>query len=227
MKNKISVHIADDHKILIEGIIAVINTDEFIEVEGYSLTGKQVIEWIKSNSADILILDINMPEYDGIEVLKFFKQKKITQKVIILSSYDDVKLVQEMINLGANGFLSKDSAGLHIIEAINAVYHGDQYFSDAIKNNLIKLYTGENITTGKRPESTILNSLTPRELEVLKLITNEHSSLEIAGILNISQSTVDTYRKSLLKKTNVKNSIGLAMYAVKNNIMLMIHCLPH
>ena len=108
---------------------------------------------------------------------------------------------------------------MHIIEAINAVYHGDQYFSDTIKNNLIKLYTGENVTSGKRPESTILNSLTPRELEVLKLITNEHSSLEIAGILNISQSTVDTYRKSLLKKTNVKNSIGLAMYAVKNNII--------
>ena len=219
MKNIIRVHIADDHKILIEGIIAVINTDESIEVEGYSLTGKQVIEWIESNSADILILDINMPEYDGIEVLKFFKQKKITQKVIILSSYDDVKLVQEMINLGANGFLSKSSAGLHIIEAINAVYHGDQYFSDTIKNNLIKLYTGENVTSGKRPESTILNSLTPRELEVLKLITDEYSSPEIAEILNISQSTVDTYRKSLLKKTNVKNSIGLAMYAVKNNII--------
>ena len=219
MKNKIRVHIADDHKILIEGIIAVINTEKSIEVEGYSLTGKQVIEWIESNSADILILDINMPEYDGIEVLKFFKQKKITQKVIILSSYDDVKLVQEMINLGANGFLSKNSAGLHIIEAINAVYHGDQYFSDTIKNNLIKLYTGKNVTSGKRPESTILNSLTPRELEVLKLITDEYSSPEIAGILNISQSTVDTYRKSLLKKTNVKNSIGLAMYAVKNNII--------
>jgi len=219
MKNKISVHIADDHKILIEGIIAVINTDEFIEVEGYSLTGKQVIEWIKSNSADILILDINMPEYDGIEVLRYFKQKQITQKAIILSSYDDVKLVQEMINLGANGFLSKDSAGLHIIEAIHAVYKGDQYFSDAIKNNLLKLYTGKNVKSGVRPESTILNSLTPREVEVLKLITNEHSSTEIAGILNISQSTVDTYRKSLLKKTNVKNSIGLAMYAVKNNII--------
>ena len=124
-----------------------------------------------------------------------------------------------MINLGANGFLSKNSAGLHIIEAINAVYHGEQYFSDTIKNNLIKLYTGKNITSGKRPESTILNSLTPRELEVLKLITDEYSSPEIAGILNISQSTVDTYRKSLLKKTNVKNSIGLAMYAVKNNII--------
>jgi two-component system invasion response regulator UvrY len=219
MKNKIKVHIADDHKILIEGIIAVINTDDDIEVEGYSLTGKQVIEWINSNSADILILDINMPEYDGIEVLKFFKQKKITQKVIILSSYDDVKLVQEMINLGANGFLSKDSAGLHIIEAINVVHNGDQYFSNGIKNNLLKLYTGKNVKSGNRPESTILNSLTPREIEVLKLITDEYSSPEIANKLNISQSTVDTYRKSLLKKTNVKNSIGLAMYAVKNNII--------
>ena len=183
------------------------------------MTGKQVIDRIKSNSADILILDINMPEYDGIEVLKFIRQKKITQKVIILSSYDDVKLVQEVINLGANGFLSKDSAGLHIIEAINAVHKGDQYFSDAIKNNLIKLYTGENVKLGNRPESTILNSLTPREIEVLKLITDEYSSPEIANKLNISQSTVDTYRKSLLKKTNVKNSIGLAMYAVKNNII--------
>ena len=219
MKNKITVHIADDHKILIEGIIAVINTDNDIEVKGYSLTGKHVMEWVESNNADILILDINMPEYDGIEVLKYFKQKKISQRVIILSSYDDVKLVQEVINLGANGFLSKDSAGLHIIEAINAVHKGDQYFSDAIKNNLIKLYTGENVKSGNRPESTILNSLTPREIEVLKLITDEYSSPEIADKLNISQSTVDTYRKSLLKKTNVKNSIGLAMYAVKNNII--------
>lgn len=219
MKNKITVHIADDHKILIEGIIAVINTDDDIEVKGYSLTGKHVMEWVESNNADILILDINMPEYDGIEVLKYFKQKKISQRVIILSSYDDVKLVQEVINLGANGFLSKDSAGLHIIEAINAVHKGDQYFSDAIKNNLIKLYTGENVKSGNRPESTILNSLTPREIEVLKLITDEYSSPEIADKLNISQSTVDTYRKSLLKKTNVKNSIGLAMYAVKNNII--------
>ena len=91
MKNKIKVHIADDHKILIEGIIAVINTDDDIEVEGYSLTGKQVIEWINSNSADILILDINMPEYDGIEVLKFFKQNIIypkTKNFICISNFN-------------------------------------------------------------------------------------------------------------------------------------------
>ena len=160
-----------------------------------------------------------MPIYDGIEVLKFFKIKKINQKVIILSSYEDVKLVQEMINLGANGFLSKDSAGQHIVEAIRTVHEGEQYFSDTIKNNLLKLYTGKNVRPGQRPQSTIANSLTDRETEVLKLISQEYSSPEIAQILNISQSTVDTYRKSLLKKTKVKNAVGLAMYAVKNKII--------
>ena len=219
MKEKIQVHIADDHKILIEGIVAVINTESDIEIEGYSLTGKEVIDWAEDHYADILILDINMPEYDGIEVLKFFKIKKINLKVIILSSYDDVKLVQEMINLGASGFLSKDSAGQHIVEAIRTVHAGEQYFSDTVKNNLLKLYTGKNVKLGQRPQSTIVNSLTDRETEVLKLISQEYSSPEIAQILNISQSTVDTYRKSLLKKTNVKNAVGLAMYAVKNKII--------
>lgn len=219
MKEKIQVHVADDHKILIEGIIAVINTDDDIEIEGYSLTGKEVIDWAEKHRADILILDINMPHYDGIEVLKFFKLKKINLKVIILSSYDDVKLVEEMLSLGASGFLSKDSAGEHIINAIKAVHEGEQYFSDAIKNNLLKLYTGQKVKAGERPESTIAHSLTDREVEVLKLIAQEYSSPEIADLLNISQSTVDTYRKSLLKKTNVKNAVGLAMYAVKNKII--------
>ena len=219
MKEKIQVHIADDHKILIEGIVAVINTEDDIEIEGYSLNGKEVIDWAEDHPADILILDINMPIYDGIEVLKLFKIKKINLKVIILSSYDDVKLVQEMINLGASGFLSKDSAGQHIVEAIRTVHAGEQYFSDTIKNNLLKLFTGKNVKLGQRPQSTIANSLTDRETEVLKLISQEYSSPEIAQILNISQSTVDTYRKSLLKKTNVKNAVGLAMYAVKNKII--------
>ena len=219
MKEKIQVHVADDHKILIEGIIAVINTDDDIEIEGYSLTGKEVIDWAEKHRADILILDINMPHYDGIEVLKFFKLKKINLKVIILSSYDDVKLVEEMLSLGASGFLSKDSAGEHIINAIKAVHEGEQYFSDTIKNNLLKLYTGQKVKAGERPESTIAHSLTEREVEVLKLIAQEYNSPEIADLLNISQSTVDTYRKSLLKKTNVKNAVGLAMYAVKNKII--------
>ena len=219
MEKKIHVHVADDHMLLIEGITAVINTDSEIEIEGYSLTGTEVIEWSKSNTADILILDINMPENDGIDVLKSFKENNIKIRTIILSSYDDVKLVEELVALGASGFISKQSAGDHIIKAIKTVHEGEQYFSESIKTNLLKLFTGQKVKSGERPESTIAHSLTDREVEVLILISQEHSSPEIANILNISQSTVDTYRKSLLKKTNVKNAVGLAMYAVKNKFI--------
>lgn len=219
MKEKIYVHVADDHKILIEGIIAVINTDKNIEVEGYSLTGKEVMEWAKVKSADILILDINMPIHDGIDVLKFINENNIEIKVIILSSYDDVHLVKQMLNLGAKGFLSKNSAGEHIVSAIKAVAEGDQYFSDDIQSNLLKLYTGQKVKEGDRPESTIAHNLTDRELEVLRLIAKENSTSEISDILNISTNTVETYRKSLFRKTKVKNAVGLAMYAVKNNII--------
>lgn len=219
MKQKIQVHIADDHKILIDGIISLIDTVRNIEISGYSLTGEEVLEWVKTHTADILILDINMPYYNGIEVLKFFKLKNIDIKVIILSSYDDVKLVKEMINLGAYGFLSKDTAGKYIIDAIKTVFVGEQYFSDNIKNNLIKLYTGKAVISGNRPKSTITHTLTGREKEVLKLVSQEYNSAEIADLLNISQNTVDTYRKKLLKKTNVKNSVGLALYAVKYKII--------
>lgn len=219
MKEKIHVHVADDHKILIEGIIAVINTDKDLEIEGYSLTGKEVTEWSDNNKADVLILDISMPEMDGFEVLKYFQEKNIEQKVIVLSSYDDVKIVKEVISLGASGYISKNSAGDHIIDAIKAVYKGEQYFSDDIKSNLLKLFTGQNVKEGERPEGMVTEKLTDRETEVLKLIAKEHNTASIADILHISVNTVETYRKNLLTKINAKNAVGLAMYAVKHKII--------
>ncbi|MGK0449161.1 MAG: DNA-binding NarL/FixJ family response regulator, partial [Polaribacter sp.] len=140
MNKKIYVHIADDHKILIEGIIAVINTDKEIEIKGYSLTGKEVVDWFdeKRNKADVLILDITMPLLDGFEVLKYFNKNGIKQNVIILSSYDDIKIVQEMLSLGCKGYITKNSAGEHIVEAIKAVASGEQYFSSDIQQILLK-----------------------------------------------------------------------------------------
>ncbi|MDB0601843.1 response regulator transcription factor [Tenacibaculum maritimum] len=220
MKQKIKVHIADDHKILIEGIIALLNTDDEIEVEGYSLTGREVVEWSSSNRVDVLILDINMPEMDGIDVLRTFNTRNTEQKTIILSSLSDTKLVQEMVELGADGFLEKSCASEHIIKAIKSVHLGVQYFSDDIKNNLLNLYITKK-SDGTKEDSNLerIKSLTEREMEVLKLVAAEKNSTEIADILNVSSRTVETYRRSLLKKLNVRNAVGLAMYAVKNNII--------
>jgi DNA-binding NarL/FixJ family response regulator len=221
MKQKIKVHIADDHKILIEGIIAVINTDDDIEVQGYSLTGQDVIDWADNNVIDVLVLDISMPLLDGIEVLKILKRKKISHKTIILSSYDDVTIVKKVLSLGALGYLSKNSAGEHIIHAIKAVANEEQYFSSDIQKNLLKLYTVHKpkIKKGKKPEGELIEPLSEREIEVIKLVAKEYSTQEIADILNLSTHTVETYRKNLIKKVNVKNAIGLAMYAVKHNMI--------
>jgi DNA-binding NarL/FixJ family response regulator len=221
MNKKIYVHIADDHKILIEGIIAVINTDKEIEIKGYSLTGKEVIDWFdeKRNKADVLILDITMPLLDGFEVLKYFNKNGIKQNVIILSSYDDIKIVQEMLSLGCKGYITKNSAGEHIVEAIKAVASGEQYFSSDIQQILLKSFAGQQVPVGDAPNKFIIDTLTGRELDVLKLITKQYSSPEIADTLNLGISTIETHRKNLLRKLKVKNSVGLAMYAVKNNIV--------
>ncbi|MCG8896917.1 response regulator transcription factor [Tenacibaculum finnmarkense] len=216
MDQKIKVHIADDHKILIDGVIALLNTEDNFEIEGYSLTGKQVVNWSTKNNADVLILDINMPEMDGIEVLKAFKKRNIEIKTIILSGLSDAKLVQQMVLLGANGVIDKSCASEHIIDAIKNVHNGAQYFSDTIKTNLLELYVSE-----AKIEENRLNKeeLTEREIEVLKQIALEKNSTEIAVHLSVSVKSIETYRKSLYRKLKVKNVVGLAMYAVRNNII--------
>ncbi|WP_457617169.1 response regulator [Lutibacter sp.] len=217
---KVTVHIADDHQILIDGIIAVLSSEKNIEVVGHSLSGKDVLSWFASNKADVLILDINMPELDGIEVMKVFNEQNFQQKIIVLSSYDDVKLIKEVLKIGASGFLAKKCAGEHIVDAINTVYEGKQYFSKSIQDKLLSTFTGNLVKERTSShESTFFSSLTPRELEVLRLIALQYNSKEISNELHISINTVETHRKNLISKLNVKNVVGLAIYAVKNNIV--------
>lgn len=215
---KIYVHVADDHKILIEGIIALLNTEKDIEVTGYSLTGKEVINWYKQNKADILILDINMPELDGIGVLKVFKKRKAKHKTIILSGLSDPKLVQEMIALGASGFIEKATASEHIVSAIRTVNAGNPYYSDEIKKSLFDLYVN-NTKSEEAIKSTSEEPLSDREIEILRLIIEEYSTSEISEKIDLSIKTVEFHRRNLYKKIKVKSIVGLAMYAVKNNIV--------
>jgi DNA-binding NarL/FixJ family response regulator len=222
MRKKIYVHVADDHKIVIEGIIAVINTDNDIAINGYSLTGEEVIDFFdkKGNRVDVLILDITMPILDGIEVLRHFKENKINQKVIILSSYDDIKIVEEVLKLGCKGYITKNSAGEHIVNAIKAVANGEQYFSSDIQKTLFTTFSGQSVSKNRDlPDNLLIEPLTDREIDVMRLIVKEYSTQEIADKLNVSSRTVETHRKNLIKKLKVKNSVGLAMYAVKNKIV--------
>ncbi|WP_447637462.1 response regulator [Flavobacterium microcysteis] len=218
MDTKIRIYLADDHQVLIDGMLSMLKTNPKFEVAGYSLNGENLVEDVKINKADVLVMDINMPKKDGIEVLREFATKGFSCKVIILSSYDDVKIIKEVLKLGANGYLSKQSAGENIIEAINAVANGEEYFSQSIRDRIFESFS-------KIPQQSYINeamplsSITERELEILKLITMEYSGTQIGEELNISTNTVETHRKNLIKKLNVKTTIGLVKYALKHNLI--------
>lgn len=219
MENKIKIHLADDHQVLIDGILAVLKTNQDFEVVGFSLNGENLVERVAKNGADILVMDINMPEKDGIQVLREFNEKGFTCKVIILSSYDDAKLIKEVIKLGASGYLTKQCAGENIIDAISTVAYGEQYFSSTIKDKIFNMYTNNNSNSQTLNVEETISSITTRELEILNLIGQEKSGKDISEQLDISVNTVETHRKNLMKKLNVKSSIGLVLFATKHNLL--------
>ena len=219
MEKMITVHIADDHQILIDGVKAVLDLEPKIEVTGFSLNGLQVVEWFKENQADVLVLDINMPELDGIQVLKSLKGAKNRPEIIVLSSYDDVKLVKEVLQMGAKGFVPKKSAGEHIVNAVYKVAEGNQYFTDDIKEKMMQTLLNGQVKNEGSQDGVLISSLTKREVQVLKLVAQQYSTKEIGDELHISESTVETHRKNLMKKVKVKNSVGLAIFALKNEVI--------
>ena len=218
MTNKIRIHLADDHQVLIDGLTNLLQTVSNFEVVGSSLNGNTIYEDIILDKPDILILDISMPGKDGVEVLKEFSQKGFPATVIILSSYDDLKIIKEVMKLGANGYLTKKCAGQNIIEAIEAVYQGQEYFCDAVREKIFNIFFQYNQKVNKDVyiENPILS---PREIEIITLICLEYSGKEISEQLFISTNTVETHRKNIMKKLQIKNTIGLVKYALKNNLI--------
>jgi DNA-binding NarL/FixJ family response regulator len=218
MKNKIRIHLADDHQVLIDGLTNLLQTVDNFEIVGSSKDGISVYNNVIQNDIDILVLDISMPGKDGIEVLKEFKQNEFDVNVIILSSYDDLKIIKEVMKLGAKGYLTKKCAGENIIEAIEAVYQGQEYFCDAVREKIFNTFTHNNPKLNKnlQIENPILS---PREIEIVTLISLEYSGKEISEQLFISTHTVETHRKNIMKKLQTKNTIGLVKYALKHNLI--------
>jgi DNA-binding NarL/FixJ family response regulator len=218
MLKKIRIHLADDHQILIDGIRTLLHTIPTFEVVGHSLSGTDIFNDVITNKADILVLDINMPEKDGIEVLKEFAKKGLPCKIIILSSYDDLRIIKEVMKLGCSSYLTKKCAGENIVEAIQAVINGEEYFSKSVREKIFNTVTKDNPKLNKQGlKSNLL--LTDRELEIITLISLEYSGKEISDQLFISVNTVETHRKNIMKKLSAKNSISLVKYALKHKLI--------
>lgn len=211
--NKIRLAIVDDHAVVLDGLKTMLNAFENLEVVYTSQNGHQLLNHFQSEVPDVLLMDIQMPEINGIDLCKQIAKQHPAVKVIAFTSFDDSNYVKQIFRSGAKGYLLKNSDKQTIVKAIETVMQDEEYMDDAIKKILLQ----ESITGHRR--SIFEVPLTKREKEILKLIAEGLSSQEIADNLFISLRTVETHRLNLNQKLDVKNTAGLVKEAIKRGLV--------
>jgi two-component system response regulator NreC len=206
----IRILIADDHGVMRAGLKAILEDEPGIEVIGEAASGEEVLQQSTALRPDIILLDIGMAGMDGIDVMRCLKKEPYQGKVLVLSVYEDESLLREAIRAGASGYIVKRAAGDELIDAIHAVSRGYMYIHPAITRLLVS-----DLSPGKNSEKTALETLTPRELEVMGYIIRGFTNRQIAETLVISARTVEGHRASLFSKLGLKNRVELVEFAEK------------
>lgn len=209
----IRIIIADDHQMFIDGVKALLENEDDLKVVGEALNGKQVLGLLEHEPADLILLDVNMPEMDGIETCKLVKQQYHDIKVLMLTMYNNAEFIYGLINVGANGYILKNTGKAELLDAIKTLYSGKTYYSKEVTETILQSLPRQQ---EHKPETV---PLTEREKEVLKLIVREYNTNEIAAELFISPNTVETHRKNLLSKLKAKNIAGLVKFALQTGLV--------
>jgi two-component system, NarL family, invasion response regulator UvrY len=215
-KTTLKVLIADDHPVVREGIKQIIQKASDIIVGGEALTGQDVLDKMDQESWDAIILDLNMPGKDGLEVLQSIRHEYPRLPILILSIYPEDQMGIRVLRAGASGFLNKESAPKELLNAIRKICSGGKYISPSLAE---KLAYDIEMHTDREPHKLLSN----REYQILCLLASGKTIIEIAGILSISDKTVRTYRERLLKKVNLTNDVELTHYAIKHNLIDLLH----
>jgi DNA-binding NarL/FixJ family response regulator len=213
---KIKLAIADDHKIFRNGLKATLEDCADFDLVIEASNGKQLLGMLTDIKPDVILMDIKMPEMDGIQTTTAIKQKYKDVKVLALSMFNEDKYIVDMMKAGASGYLLKNAEPEEIIEAISTVFHKDYYFNEHLSITLIKQLAGNNSATNP---SQSLADFNEREIEVLRLVCQECSNQEIADKICLSVRTVEGYRARLFEKTRSKNLVGLVIFAIKTGII--------
>lgn len=206
----VRVLLADDHMMVREGIRQLLELENCINVVGEAGDGSQCIKMIQELKPDVVLLDVNMPHLSGLEVLKKLQGSKINTKIIMLSFYNQVDIIERALNYGACGYVLKESESAILKKAICTVYNGETFIQPSIATVLRK---------HKLLNANNADSLTRREMEVLKLVVAGMYNKEIADKLNISEKTVKNHISSIFRKINVADRTQAAVYAIKNNLV--------
>lgn len=213
MADKTKILIVDDHLMFLEGLLSLLKNEKHLEIVGVASNGVEALEILEQHTADIVITDISMPQMDGFELIATLQKKHPKVSTLVLSMHIESRIITKLIKQNVNGYLLKNAEKDELLKAINLIVRGENYFSDEVK----KIYTDSSFSRNK--QKNYVPELSRREKEVLKLITEEYTAKEIAEELFISQHTVESHRKNIFSKLNVKNVAGLVKYAIENDLL--------
>jgi DNA-binding NarL/FixJ family response regulator len=213
---KFKILIADDHSLIREGVKTLITRNKNITIVGEAANGNQAVELYEKLSPDLVILDISMPQKNGMEAAQEILAADENANIVMLSMYDDEDYISKCIELGVKGYVIKNESGNELEYAIQAVLNGKTYFSQQAHEVIFRKYTQR---ISKKKETSSMVSVTKREIEIIKLIAEGLTSQEMANKLFISPRTVETHRSNLMKKMGVKNSIELVRKAQQAELL--------
>ncbi len=212
---QVKILVADDHKVFREGIISLLQHIPELCVVAEAGSAEEAISETKKHQPNLVLMDITMGDSNGIEATEILKNNFPGLNVLVLTMHDEYSYISKVLKAGASGYILKDAGKDELISAIRAVASGNTFFSQRVSSSILRnLLPNEKIKQEKKGVA-----LTKREIEILKLITEEYSNTQIAAKLFISARTVDTHRRNLLEKIGVKNTAGLVKYAIKHGIV--------
>lgn len=215
--SKTKVLLVDDHTIVRQGLKALLGFQDGIEVVGEAEDGRQAIEKAKELVPDIIVIDITMPNLNGIEATRQLKKINPEMKVLVLTVHDNEEYIHQVLQAGASGYLLKESAVSDLVSAINAVKKGDIFLSPSISKVVVKDYIRH--AAGESGDFDSLNVLTSREREVLQLIAEGNTNRAIAHVLKISNKTVDVHRSHIMGKLHIHDITGLVKYSIRKGLI--------
>jgi DNA-binding NarL/FixJ family response regulator len=209
----VKILVVEDHKILLDSLCLLLGTIDNVTVVGRATNGKEAVEILKNQAVDVIMADIGMPIMNGIELTLRVKQDFPNIKILVLTASEDGETIKEALRAGAMGYVFKSAERDELENALKTIVSGKKYYNEEALMKLAEMQNEE--LAGETPKV----ELTPRELEVLKLIVQEYSGTEIGEKLFISPTTVETHRKNLFQKIGVNTSVGLVKYALKYNLV--------
>lgn len=215
MSKQLKLALADDHKMVTDSLSVFLIRNLNCSISFIAKNGNELLQKLTSKNADILILDINMPEMDGLEALKLIKTKNPTQKVLVMSMYNDEVLLMKLVKLRVNGFLSKSVSGKELLRAIHEVQERGHYFTERM---IEAVYLNSNEDDNQKKKIEFYAELDETDLSIMRMMCKEYSTKEMADELCLSIRSIEGRRKRMLKKIGVKNQAGIIIYAIKNEI---------